>query len=162
MTGAHRSTLRLDMDQIADSNDILHLRDAGIPLHPSSPHLQSSNLSITLDPFHRGDHTYISRGTLTALKPHNNDLALPVVAKMSICDCGSEAWILRLKEEAKFYSEELSSFQGWLVPKFYGLYVAKRANRQFPQHSRGPVSCMLLEDCGDAVPQVLSMPMHIK
>src|SRR6202044_3909148 len=52
MTGAHRSTLRLDMDQIADSNDILHLRDAGIPLHPSSPHLQSSNLSITLDPYH--------------------------------------------------------------------------------------------------------------
>lgn len=162
ITGAHRPTLHLDMNQIADANDILHLRDAGIPLHPSSPHLQSSNLSITLDPFHRGDHTYISRGTLTTMKPYNDDLTLPVIAKMSVCDNGADAWVLRLKEEAQFYSEKLLSLQGQLVPKFYGLYVTKKADRQFPQRSKGPVSCMLLEDCGDTVPAVWSMPMPVK
>lgn len=164
ITGARRPTLRLEMpNPISGWNETIHLRDAGIPLHPSSPHLQSSKLSITLDPFHRGDHTYISRGTLTSMKPHDDDLALPVVAKMSICDNGAEAWVLRLKEEAQFYSEELLSFQGQLVPKFYGLYVTKSAgNRQFPRSSKGPVSCMLLEDCGDVVPQVQSMPIHIR
>ena len=163
ITGARRPTLCLDMNKIADSNDILDLRDAGIPLHPSSPHLQSFNLSVDLDPpFHWGDHTYISRGTLTSMDPHDDDLILPVVTKMSVCDNGAEAWVLRLKEEAQFYSEKLLSLQGRLVPKFYGLYVTKSANRQFPQRSWGPVSCMLLEDCGDAVPQVHSMPMHIK
>jgi hypothetical protein len=62
------------------------------------------------------------------MEPHNDDLTLPVIMKMSVCDNGAEAWVLHLKEEAQFYSEKLLSLQGQLVPRFYGLYVTKSAN----------------------------------
>jgi hypothetical protein len=43
------------------------------------------------------------------MEPHNDDLTLPVIMKMSVCDNGAEAWVLHLKEEVQFYSEKLLS-----------------------------------------------------
>lgn len=92
-----------------------------------------------MDLFHRGDHTYISRGTLTVMEPHKIYLVLPVIAKCLYVIMGLKH-VLCLKEEARFYSE-------MLLYSAEVLWDLCDKNKQTFSGTKLKGTCKLLEDC---------------
>ncbi|KLO05328.1 hypothetical protein SCHPADRAFT_1002969 [Schizopora paradoxa] len=66
---------------------------------------------------------------------------------------GSDKRHKALRREAAVYHEQLSSLQGKDIPKFFGYYEGSFLEDEDEDEDDSPVrvSCIFLEDCGDAV-----------
>ncbi len=83
-------------------------------------------------PLHRSKKTFVARGILNTSDGAQLDTACKIV-------WGRKAHE-RLKHEAEFYMNELYNFQGFDVPRFYGIFSGTEGEKT--------VSCIFLEYCG--------------
>jgi len=80
---------------------------------------------------------------------------IPIVVKQSRIEGDVLEFVSQLQGEAMVYCRDLQSCQGEVVPLFYGLYEGNIGGR--------PLTCILLEDCGDPCDDDLkNLDMSIK
>lgn len=86
---------------------------------------------IVEDDIYASHHTTVYRGKAGDV---------PLVVKT----CHNQKFKKDFSDEAQIYETMLSGLQGDIIPKFYGYFKGR-------DHEKCRISCLVLEDCGDAL-----------